>query len=419
MTASPMPDSVTACLLDGNTLGMVALARDGPRVRVDRAEVIELPRLAEITERVRHPIFMDVHVIHYVDPEAIRSGFRELMRNPVFQRPVVGLFPAEKASETRLVGPATEAARRERRAVLLARVMAANPYYYPSAAAITEIPAGEGQSETRLYVTRLEDLIACAMQYEAIGQPFLGVVIGQAAASALARRAPASLCGDAVNFLDIGKLRTVYTLRRPNGEIVHYPIPVGLARDDMYYFASFEPTIDAVSALARLNGRILFPPEFTPSPLFRARKGSAQIDCTRFAVQVARFARRALTGNSSESRDDSEDAGLSTNFVLGRARRLPGLDLYLSSWTAMRFHNLGDVPLEGVTLAPGVTWEAVADAGGALGAGLAYFDCDASRYGLFLRDRRPKRLSHEKHLDVTTLEDSQVYVFEHAYERVL
>lgn len=408
---------ITACFIDGNTIGAIAVAPGSSSPTITAAAVVETPQLVEISERLRHPIFMDVYSILYTQPDVIKQAFCELFADQRFRNPIVGVFPAEKSTDMSLVGEATPAAVHARRRTMLRKIQASNPYFYPSVFSLGEFPLPDGRSVTRLFVIRLADMLSVAMQYEQLGHPFLGLVLQQRAASSLLMHLHKSSKEAATTFLDVGKLRTLYSTWLPQQVTVHNPIPVGLARDDMHYFSALPPSIPELRALADRVGGLLFPVDATPSPLFLTRRSTPQIDCTRFVVQISRFATRALERVPEQFGYGSQSAW--TQYVGGRGAKVPGLLGYLESYTESKFRSLEEMPPEGIDIAPGVSWSDVSDTAPSFGAALAYFHRKESSFGFLLRENRTRRLRRANVLDVSELEDNILYVFERAYEQVI
>ncbi|MDX2175814.1 MAG: hypothetical protein SF028_05030 [Candidatus Sumerlaeia bacterium] len=406
---APTSEAVGVCLIDGSTLACGAVERDGARIAVAGARVLELNHLVETTTRYRHPIFMDSDELTYTDPEGIAEGFRRLRDLERLRRPVLGIMPSELVTEVRTFGADNKKARNQRRLELLRRTHSANPHLFPRAVMLAERPLPDGRSITSLLYLRLDDLRVVGSQYEAAsGGDFLGLVTSQRAARALLPTLPGVEEDRMTMLLDVGKCRTLFTVRDSRGRIYHDSIPVGLARDDMHYFSAITPSVEELSRVNDRIGSLLFPPEVTPSPLFLVRKSTAQIDCTRFALQIARFAKRAL--ERATTRDEGNATKPPVLYFLGRSSRLPGLQQYLRSWVDHAFIRLDEAPPLGVDPVHGSTWGVVGDAVGVLGGGLAYHARAEDSFGLLLRDMDTAALSDDE-LDVKDLVEGTLYVF--------
>jgi hypothetical protein len=251
---------------------------------------------------------------------------------------------------------------------------------------------------------RFDDMAQCAEQYQGRNTPFLGMVTGDRALNEVFSYMGRMDTSRPLALVDVGKLRTLYLggfLGRP---LFIHAIPVGLARDDQHYFTSITPTLAHLDAIDRQLGTLLFPPDATPSPVFDPLISTPQVDCTRFSMQVARYAdrtRRDLLGMTGGSN--------SVFYVTGRASRLPGFRRYLESKTSVRFRRLDRRPVDGIHLEGNVTWPDVSDHLLPIGAALAYHRREATRQGLVLRDRRPENLVTAD-IDPLSLTPGNLYV---------
>lgn len=410
------PATITVCQIDGNSLIATVVTGTPSHVKVLASRVVELDTLAEVTERFRHPIFMDVYAVGFPGAEAIREGFRQLFADQRFRHPVVGVYPSEKLTMLKAVGPATAEGRLERRRSLLQKIQAANPYYYPSMFNLTECPARDGLEATHLFVLRLEDMISVGMQMESLGRPFLGLILAQRGAKEILARAPETMQESPLALLDIGKLRTLYSLRLPDGRTYHNPIPVGLARDDMHYFTSIKPLVSELMKVQERRGPLLFPPDATPTPLFMVRGSTPQIDCTRMAIQVARFASRALDAHPKEHGHDAPSGA--THYMLGPTSRMPGLRSYLEAWTDRELRNFTEMPLRGIELGEDVSWDDLSDTPVALGVGIAWLSRNESSFGLLLRENSTRRLLPGI-LRTAELEPGPLYIFDRPFDDIV
>jgi len=416
---SQPPDShrITACMIDGATIAATAVERTDDGFRVLATEVVELPRLVETIERDHHPIHMDLSKIEYREPDTIQAIFDVIFAEEVFRNLVVGVFPPDGVTELTMTGAATPDDSSARRRTLLKRIQWSNPYRYPSLFSIQESAATEGISTTRVVEVRLDDFIHCASQFERLGTQFLGLVTGQRASSAFIQRLPEWTHNQPVTIIDVGKNRTLYSTRVPSGRTLYNSIPVGLARDDVHRFTAIPPSIELIAEMQdRIGGMILLPPEATPTPLFAARKSTPQIDATRFAIQIARFANRTLESAPAQlGYEETDPSGIL--YLIGRGARLPGLPSYLYSWTELDIYSFETAPLRDISLADGVVWPRISDSPTTLGAAIAWFERREDWFGQFLRERRIRRLQGNT-LNAAELENDTLYVSEHSYRTI-
>ncbi len=416
MSGHTPPTRVTACMIDGSTISATVVEHSDGVARVVATELVELPTLVESIERRHHPIFMDFTALAYKDPAAIRRILEAIFADPTFRNPVLGVFPGDAVTEYQLHGESSSRGRDERRRALLKRIQWTNPYRYPTVFMLHEQEGSEGLSTTRLLEVRLDDFVHSAAQFEGIGTECLGVVTAQRAASQLFPHLPHSSRAKPVTMIDIGKNRTLYSTWVPGGRFMQNAIPVGLARDDAHIFNAIPPSIELILEMQdRIGGMFLLPPEATPTPLFASRKSTPQIDCTRFAVQIARFANRTIESVPAQLGWQGEHDG--TVYLIGRGARLPGLPAYLYSWTEADLYAFETAPLESITLDSSVEWKALSDTPATLGAALAFFARGEDSFGMLLREQRIRRLSSGI-LRVDDLQDNTLYVSEQNYSLI-
>ncbi|MBI1292538.1 hypothetical protein GC173_15070, partial [bacterium] len=291
------------------------------------------------------------------------------------------------------------------------RPVPVNPYEYPAVVLLHDEAAPAGQMVTELQRMRLADLV----QSNSITQPFsdrlLGFCSGIDAARRVVERLPMEDEGQQVMLCDIGKLRTLYARQDQRGVMTFNPIPVGLARDDTHYFRSIAPEMDKLRSLQATIGNLLFPPEATPSPLFSLTASSPQVDCTRLALQVSRYALRAFNTEGQPGLGEPEPV----RYLTGRGSRLPGMREYIEKKTNAEFRRLDRRPLDGVSLAKGLRWGDVADNVLLLGAALEAFRLDSLGRNLINAKYKAPPMKNRR-CSIADLRDDVSYVFEHGVE---
>lgn len=386
------PDYVVV-QIDGNSIMAAAVSvTPGGRGQVHGVRTIELPALVHRVVRRRHPIHMDVSCLEYSDSRKIQAAIEKIVSEPLFRdRRLVGVFMPDVAVHQSATGPATADARRERRRRLIRSVQHANPIWYPSIFSIHEETLPDGQERIRIWNARLADVVATATQFERTGQKFAGMVVGMRAGEEVLSLLDEADRQRTVSLVNIGKLHTLYLGGRSGTALFGHAIPVGLARDDVHYFESMAPCMDGVRRLHRAQGAVLLPPDATPSPLFDPRRSTPQLDMTRFASQVARFACRTL-------QEDWIPHGGSEgvqHYLTGHASRVPGLREYFDQKTGLKFRRFDRRPITGLRLSPGVDWPDVADHLLLIGAGMAYIRRSQDNFGLIRRSNRPIKLTDQ------------------------
>lgn len=402
-------DPVTAIALDGNSViaAAVSLAEDGGLV-VHYLRTIELDDVIMQVERYAHPIFMDVDYLFFPDTGLLGDALREIAGDPRFQNPVVGVFPAHCVAEWSTTANAKPHAAMQPD---IEGLQSANPYAYPRVFGIDRDSSPGGESAS-VWSARLDDILALGAELRRARLPFLGLVTGRRAAAEAIRLLATPESEEPFTLIDVGKLRTLYAGFSGRRVRFSHVIPVGLIRDDIHYFTSTPPVVTRLMHLEQELGGLFSSPNQTPSPSSESDTSSPQEDCTRFALQVARYTSRVLHDvwpGTPESQ--------SMRFVLaGRPSRLPGFREFLEQKVGVRIETLDENPPAGIRLGPGSDWRDLADHLPALGAAVAFHRRDLSRSGLILRDRRPQRLRGNR-LDPDILDPSDLYLIERATAR--
>jgi hypothetical protein len=313
---------------------------------------VELESLVEVVKRVRHPIFMDATFCLFPEKSRIHEALLSILDDSAFQTPVVGLIAPDKIQPFEAPGLASTAATQDRRRALLKQALPINPYEYPSALFLQEREVPGGGALSRVTRMRLADLL---QNNQAMNPPhprFSGFVSALAAAEAVAELLPSEEAGGAVRLCDVGKLRTLYLNAEGEKPPQLFAIPVGLARDDMHYFKNLPIEIAKLEALRSHFGPILLPSDVTPAPAFNGGS-TLQLDSTRLAVQVSRYASRAFP----RLLEGPEPV----HYLTGRGSRLPGMRDFLEKRLGEPIRRLDRRPLDDVALAPGIRWADVAD----------------------------------------------------------
>ncbi|MBI5154562.1 hypothetical protein HZA57_04935 [Candidatus Poribacteria bacterium] len=304
-------------------------------------------------------------------------------------------------------GEQSPRAHRARLASAVKAALSRNPFAYPRIFAFDNENANGGSQILRFWSGRFDDVLATADRYYSMEIPFQGLVTANRALGEIFRLLAPEDQAIPVTLIDVGKLRTNY-LGGQHGEVAFsHTIPVGLARDDAHYFRSISPTLSYLEAINSQQGTLLFPPDATPSPIFDPAMSTPQIDCTRFAMQVARYAYRVL----HDIWPTSDALTHGAHYVSGGASRLPGFRPYMEAKTSARYRRLDRRPVPGIQILGDVTWADVADHLLMIGAAVAYHRRTERLHGLVLRDRRPVRVNRAG-LRGLNLEPGQLYVLE-------
>lgn len=400
------PDYVVV-QIDGNSVTAAALSiTPSGKGQVHGVRTIELPRLVHKVVRRRHPIHMDVACLEYSDSHQIQAALDKIVSEPVFrERRLIGLFMPDVAVHKSATGPATPEARMERRRGLIRSAQHSNPIWYPSIFSIHEEILPNGEERIRMWNARLADVVSTAMQFERSGQKFAGMVVGMRAGEEVFSLLDDTDKSRPASLVNVGKLHTLYLGGRGGSALFGHAIPVGLARDDMHYFQSMAPCMDNVRRLYHSHGAVLLPPDATPSPIFDPRRSTPQLDLTRFANQVARFACRAL---QEEWRMHGGSEGVQ-HYLMGHPSRIPGLREYLDMKTKLRFRRFDRRPIPGLRLSPGVDWPDVADHLLLIGAGMAYIRRSQDNFGLIRRSNRPIKISDQT-IRVADIKPGKLYI---------
>lgn len=350
---------LTAVSIDGNSIGVMAAEAVNGKLNVLATKHRELDALLEVIKRLRHPIFMNVNLSWFPEKEKVKALVAEMLEEPVFRNPLIGLLPAEKIGAYEVSGEEGEDAARVRRDALLDSHAPSDPFSYPCTVLFQEFEVSPGHYGTRMWVARLAEIVPQLEILQATGLEVVGLLPAARAAHQLIQRVESDLAGQPVTICHVGKLRTMYSTRLPDDHVLHNPIPVGLARDDVHYFESIKPTVASLISLKERLGSLLLPPETTPSPIGSRWASTPQLDCTRFASQISRYALRAMKANRDTTNGEWPTAGI--HYLSGRGSRFPGLDNYMKVRIQGDVRLLERAAIPSVGFAEGVDWEEARD----------------------------------------------------------
>lgn len=406
------PPRLTAIAIDGNSIHVAAGERRGGRVVITAIEHVETPKLLEFSRRLRHQIFMDVDVCFFPDKPAIGKLLKEILSRPEFNNPCIMVLTPDRLELFREDGRAEKRARNDRRRRLLEKHLPRNPLKYPLIFFLQELPLRSGESRTRLGRGRLADYVQLLDIFKEVGLPLVGMVPAVSAAASMARHMFPPSPTHHSTLCHLGKLRTLYSTLLPDGSMEHNMIPVGLARDDMYYFRSFEPLGEALAQLRRTKGSLFLPVSETPSLLTSANVSDPVVDLTQFAIQVARFAARVEDFATSHG-SDHEHGG--SYYLSGIAGKLPGLREFVHERVRSDVSLLEELDCSPVDLESGVDIGMVAENLIAVGALLdTFFPSPVSAGPLAGELNSPPIRGNQ--CSVTKMEDRKLYILEHALD---
>lgn len=403
------PPRLTAISIDGNSIQVAAGEHHGGRLTVTAIEHIETPKLLEFSRRLRHQIFMDVDLCFFPDKPAVTALLKDVLRRPEFSNPCILVLTPDRLELFREDGRAEKRARNDRRRLLLEKHLPRNPLKYPLLFFLQELPMQNGQSRTRLGRGRLADYVQLLDIFRDVGLPLVGMVPAVSAVASMARRMFPPSATRHSTLCHVGKLRTLYSTLLPGGAMEHNMIPVGLARDDMYYFRSFEPLTGALADLRRSKGALFLPAGETPSLLASGNANDPVVDLTQFAIQVARFSAR-VEEFAVEHGSDPDHGG--SYYLSGLASALPGLREFVHERVRSDVRPLSELPLAHVDLAGGVTTALVAENLPAVGALLDTFFPSAVSAGPLAGELSPPPIRGNQ-CSVTKMEERRLYILEH------
>ncbi len=411
---SSLPKRVTIIEIDGNSIGALAMAQDGDKLVVEASHHVELDKLVEVVEKMRHPVFMDLPKSNFPDVQLLASRLKDIFSQEVYRNPVVAVLGGEKFHRAMEIGEESDLGRDKRRKKLLNSNLPINPLVYPCVIAFREENAGPGKSMTVLLKIRLMDLFPIGVLLEKYAPRYLGAVTAQTAtANLLQVLSEQDDSGKPTSLCNVGKMRTLYSTWDAQGRFTHDEIPVGLARDDMHYFRSISPVTAQLNRMKIALGSLFFPPEVTPSPLFTGWASSPQIDCTRFAIQVSHYAERSF---GMDPRRDIDSVEEGRNFYLtGRASRIVGLRQFLENKIGVTLRRIDRRPIKGVELANDVKWADLADNVIPFGAGLQVLKPRRQSIGLITHKFLPPPMK-DGYCTVGEMADGALYVFEQRVE---
>lgn len=380
-------ESATALWIDGNSISAAAVQGFGDSFRLLAAKTVEASSLVERVLRLSHPIFMEAAAIDMQQGPAFREALEQVLGHFDWPRPIVGVFPAGLTALAREPASNGKAKGKRSLAAGLRQVLGPNPLLYPRL-----FEASEGAGGREFWAARLDDAALVGERLSSSMPGFDGLVSGRRALRQILRLCESEAHDLPITLVDAGKLWTHYASVFGGRVLMDQAIPVGLARDDQHYYTSLSPTLANVRKLSSAMGSILYPADATPSPLFDPRQSSPQIDSTRFALQVARYAARV----ECEILSVHPQTPALVFYLSGMASRVPGMRDYLEARSGIHFLRFDRRRIPGVDLAPGLNWSIAADHLIPIGAAMAYLNRAESPSGMLLRGRRPQPVSPEQ-----------------------
>lgn len=403
--------SVVVVGIEGNSLLLAAGERDASGVFLNHLDHHELDSLAEVVRRVRHPIFMNIDLTQYREPEMLAQRLGQMLQAPEIppDAPLVVLLPPDRAQlDVRVVAQPDVLPTIGQ---FLRGQFPNNPYEYPQLFRAQTHPHAEpGKVLLTQVMARLGEVMPLSQMARTLERPFGGVVLAQEGAGWLIPRLLRRRSADSILMTDVGKLRTLYSVVRPGVPAMHFTIPVGLARDDQHYFQTLGLSVEQFLRKMGANSSLFLPPDMTPSPLFAVGANTPQLDCTRLGLQISRYAARCLETTSGNG--SSGAAASMLYYITGRASRLPGMRQYIEGRTHMPIRRIDRRPLRGVKLADHIKWGDVADNVQAVGSVLGLLDEPAAGDHL-LAGRLHGPPGASRQCPLGELELGRMYVFEH------
>ncbi len=415
--AGPLTEA-TVVLIDGNSIAVLAGHRDEKFCHIEAFEHLELDEPVEVTKRLHHPVFMDTYFRFLSGKDHISRVLGHIFRKPVFQKPTVAVLSSEKTVLAEVQGPKVPKSRKGRQAKLLQQLLPLNPYDYPCAVVMSEADGKQNQSMTQVLRVRLADLLPFNKVIAEHAPKYHGSIPALRASTNIIQLLHEGSEDQPVTLCDVGKLRTLYTTALPGGRILHNAIPVGLAGDHLNTARSYLPTIDHLMRLEKALGVLLLSPETSTSfPVESGKKGpgSPQIDCTRFASQIARYHLRSFDANLKEYlADPTHSSGV--HYLSGRASRLPGLRQFMEAVIAAPLRRIDRRPIPGISLASGIKWSDLADNLLLVGALLEATSPDATFFSSEDGDFFSPPQNSGRHCSIATMDEGKLYVFEQRLE---
>ncbi len=426
MVSAPAGSALTEAVvvqIDGNSLSALSGRSENGIVYVDALEHLELDEMVEVTKRLHHPVFMDTYFRLLSGKETIGRVLEHFFRNPLFARPAVALLSPEKSIVAELNGPPTERSKKGRQAKLIQQLLPLNPYDYPCGVRMEEHGGRDGKfSTTRVTRLRLAELMPLNSAVSPYASSFHGVVVGLSAAENVVRLLAKQNPDTAVTICDVGKLRSLYSTALPDGRVLHNAIPVGLAGDHLNSARSYTPTIDYLMKLDKAVGSLLLSPETSTSiPGDTSRSGgpgSPQVDCTRFASQIARYHMRSVEAHLRDQKpNESLDGPVpSVHYIGGRASRLPGMRAFVEAVIGAPLRRIDRRPISGIALAPGIKWADVADNALLLGGLIEATKPDGCFVSTGESEFQTVNPSSQQACSISALNENTLYVFEQKLE---
>jgi len=316
--------------LDGNIVQLAESSHDPEKdhFTIEHLCGHEEETLLESAERIHHPIFMDVFCVHYRDPNRIVDVVNRLLdRMQPGTRKTVGCMAGETVRFSHILCEPKEAARVQALGQLLSAIQNNSPLHYPMLftyrcqAGVSE----DGRDQILLSATHSSEIQAFLDLTSRMDLEVIALSNSQQALACTSRLLGDPGPGEAILISDIGRLRTHYIGLGHGRFLFSHCIPVGMVRDDIHMFRSIPFRMDALARLNSTLGSLILPPEMTPPPLFNPALSTPQLDCTRFATQVARYMIRAI----EQAQQMEPPVRISRCILSGLPSRLPGFRKFL------------------------------------------------------------------------------------------
>jgi hypothetical protein len=411
------PGCVLGFWVDGNVVQMaeVAHAPGESAYNIRKLRCHEEDDLLEMVERVRHPIFMDVTCSHFPNPRRLKEITHRLLdaMQPSTLK-TIGCLAGETVRLYQGQCKGDWASFRALLGSLLRHLHTGNPLHYPAQFCYRRY-VGTGDNDGDAVLLSVSHASEMRAFREMLNQLPLEVIAYSNSRQAMA--AMNALLGDpaaqeAYVLTDVGRLRTHYTGLGRSRLLFSHAIPVGLARDDIHFFRSIPRRMDLLFQLNANRGPLLLAPDVTPPLLFDPAFSSPQLDCTRSALQVARYLSRAV-----QAFTQTDTPIKIRRYVLtGLASRLPGYRQFLREKTGFRLVRPERLKMPGVKLGDGIDPKQVGDYIIPIGATLRALGSSPTGLTATPFGRLPIEL--EKRIALDDLEEGQLYQINAPFEIV-
>jgi len=411
------PGCVLGFWVDGNVVQIAEVARipGESTYTIHKVHSHEEDAPLEMVERVRHPIFMDVTCSHFPNTRRMTEIVHRLLdtMQPSTLK-TIGCLAGETVRFYQGQCKGDWVSLRATLGALLRQIHTGNPLHYPAQFCYRRsVGVGEnGQDVVLLSVSHASEIRAFR---EMLNQLPLQVIAYSNSRQALAGMN--ALLGDpspqeAYVLTDVGRLRTHYTGLARSRLLFCHTIPVGIARDDIHFFRSIPRRMDLLFQLNANRGPLLLSSDVTPPLLFDPAFSTPQLDCTRSALQVARYLSRAVEAFLRAG----SPIKIRRHLLTGLASRLPGYRQFLREKTGFRLIRPERLKLPGVHLGNGVDPRQFSDYIIPIGATLRALGSSPTGVTATPLGRLPVELENRIALD--DLEEGQLYQINAPFEVV-